>query len=311
MAHRQLSLLLVDDQSGTRELLAQRLARDGFHVAGADSGECALAMMRIERYDLVLLDLQMPGLDGYAVLTRIVADPQLREAAVIMLTATNARDAVLRCLEAGAVDYIVKPYDFREMKTRIWRAAVARGLAHARRDDSGAVEVAPARVLVVDDQELNRNLLARRVEHAGHRATCVASGEEALERLQAEAHDLVLLDIRMPGMDGFAVLRAIRAEQRFENTAVMMVSASNDSNTISRSYELGADDYVTKPFSSVELKARLTICLSVLEARRAERARRARLEALAKEGAALGLHGNEAQRRLAPFGPFDPFRRSD
>ena len=305
MAHRQLSLLLIDDQSDMRELLARRLAHDGFHVAGTDSGETALAMMRVERYDLVLLDLQMPGLDGYAILTRIAADPQLREAAVIMLTATNARDAVLRCLEAGAVDYIVKPYDFREMKTRIWRAAVARGLAHAKRDDSGAVEVAPARVLVVDDQELNRKLLARRVEHGGHRASCVASGEEALARLHTEPYDLVLLDIRMPGMDGFAVLRAIRAEARFQDTAVMMVSASNDSNTISRGYELGADDYVTKPFSSVELKARMTICLSVLESRRAERARRARLKELAEEGAALGFHGSEAKRGLAPLDPLD------
>jgi DNA-binding response OmpR family regulator len=234
-----------------------------------------------------------------------MADPQLREAAVIMLTATNARDAVLRCLEAGAVDYIVKPYDFREMKTRIWRGAVARGLAHAKRDDSGAVDVAPACVLVVDDQELNRSLLTRRVEHAGHRATCVASGEEALARLRTEPHDLVLLDIRMPGMDGFAVLRAIRAEARFDNTAVMMVSASNDSNTISRSYELGADDYVTKPFSSVELKARMTICLSVLEARRAERARRARLKELAKEGAALGFHSNGLERAIASLDAID------
>jgi CheY-like chemotaxis protein len=200
MSERQLSLLLIDDQSQARELLARRLARDGFQVASADCGETALAMMRVERYDLVLLDLQMPGLDGYALLRCIVSDPQLREAGVIMLTATSARDAVLRCLEAGAMDYIVKPYDFRELKTRVWRAAVARGLAHARRDDSGAVQVAPARVLVVDDQELNRTLLARR----------------------------------------------------------------------------------------------------------AERARRARLEELARQGAAPGFHANEAQGSLASFNPFDP-----
>jgi CheY-like chemotaxis protein len=271
MAHHQLSLLLVDDQADMREPLSRQLAHDGFHVASAEDGETALAMMHVERYDLVLLDLQMPGLDGQAILARIVADPQLREAVVIMLTANNARDAVLRCLEAGAVDYIVKPFDYIEMKTRIWRAAVARGLAHAKRDDSGAYEVVPARVLVVDDQELNRNLLARRVEHAGYRATCVGSGEEALARLQTEPYDLVLLDIRMPGMDGFSVLRAIRSDPQLADTAVMMVSALNDSSAISRSYELGADDYVTKPFSLVELKARMTICLSVREARRAER----------------------------------------
>jgi CheY-like chemotaxis protein len=128
----------------------------------------------------------------------------------------------------------------------------------------------PARVLVVDDQELNRSLLARRVEHAGHRATCAGSGQEALDRLQTEPHDLVLLDIRMPGMDGFAVLSAIRSDARLADIAVVMVSASHDPDTISRSYELGADDYVTKPFSSAELKARMTICLTLREARRAE-----------------------------------------
>jgi DNA-binding response OmpR family regulator len=270
MAQRQLSLLLIDDQTDMRELLLRRLARDGFRVASANDGESALGMMRVERYDLVLLDLQMPGLDGHAILARIVADPQLCAAGVIMLTAENARDTVLRCLEAGAVDYIVKPFDYSEMKTRIWRAAVARGRAHARRHNGGTVAAMPARVLVVDDQELNRNLLARRVEHAGHRATCVGSGQEALASLQTEPHDLVLLDIRMPGMDGFAVLRAIRSSAPLADTAVMMVSALNDPNSIRRGYELGADDYVTKPFSSAELKARMMICLSVREARRAE-----------------------------------------
>jgi DNA-binding response OmpR family regulator len=262
-------VLLIDDQAEMRELLLRRLARDGFNVASATDGETALAMMRLERYDLVLLDLQMPGLDGQAILARIVADPQLRETAVIMLTVETARDAVLRCLEAGAVDYIVKPFDFIELRTRIWRAAVARGLAHAKRDDSGAFEVVPARVLVVDDQELNRSLLARRVEHAGYRATCVGSGQAALDKLRTEPHELVLLDIRMPGMDGFAVLREIRSDARLADSAVIMVSALNDSSSVRRSYELGADDYVTKPFSSAELKARMTICLSVREARRA------------------------------------------
>jgi DNA-binding response OmpR family regulator len=292
MAHRQLSLLLVDDQADMRELLARRLARDGFHVATAASGERALEMMRVERYDLVLLDLQMPGLDGHETLAHIVADAALRAAAVIMLTATNAREAVLRCLQAGAADYIVKPYDFIEMKTRIWRVAVARGLANVKRDDAGAIEVAAARVLVVDDQELNRDLLARRVQQIGHHPSVAASGAEALARLRAEPHDLMLLDIQMPGMDGFEVLRTIRADEQLCGTAVMLVSALNDSTTIARGYELGSDDYVTKPFSSVELRARMTICLAVLEAKRAERARHARLAALAHEGAALGFHDN-------------------
>ncbi len=292
MAHRQLSLLLVDDQADMRELLARRLARDGFHVATAETGEGALEMMRVERYDLVLLDLQMPGLDGHATLARIMADPALRAAAVIMLTASSAREAVLRCLQAGAADYIVKPYDFIEMKTRIWRVAVARGLANVRRDDAGAIEVAAARVLVVDDQELNRTLLARRVQQIGHHPGVAAGGAEALARRRAEPHDLVLLDIQMPDMDGFEVLRTIREDEQLCGTAVMLVSALNDSATIARGYELGSDDYVTKPFSSVELKARMTICLAVLEAKRAARARHARLAALAREGAALGFHDN-------------------
>jgi DNA-binding response OmpR family regulator len=249
-------------------------------------------MMAVERYDLVLLDLQMPDMDGHETLARIVRDPALRQSAVIMLTADKARDSVLRCLEAGAADYIVKPYDFIEMKSRIWRVAVSRGLANAKRDDTGAIEIAAARVLVVDDQALNRSLLARRVEQMGHRVSSVASGEEALARLRAEPHDLVLLDIQMPGLDGFSVLRAIRAEERLADIAVIMVSAHSDSSTIGRGYELGADDYVTKPYSSIELKARMTISLSVLAARRADSEYRARLGALAKEGADLGFHSN-------------------
>lgn len=302
MPHRQLAILLVDDQTDMRESLARRLQHDAFHVATADNGEQALDMMRIERFDVALLALQMPGGGGYETLLRIKADPVLSKTNVLMLTVAKEREAVLRCLQAGAVDYLVKPCDFREMKTRIWRVALARGLVDSKHDDAGVIDTAKAQVLVVDDQGLSRDLLSRRVQALGHRATSVASGEEALTRLKSEPIDLVLLDIQMPGMDGFAVLSAIRTDERLCDTAVMLVSAHNDSATIARGYELGADDYITKPYSSVELEARMTICLAV---RRAERERRERLGAPAKEGANLGFHGNAPKASDAPRPPGD------
>ena len=113
------NILAVDDYEANRELLAQRLRRDGHHVVTAEGGIHALKLMSDEVFDLVLLDLMMPDMNGFEVLARIKADPSLRHIPVIMISALDEIDSVVRCIEAGADDYLPKPFDPVLLNARI------------------------------------------------------------------------------------------------------------------------------------------------------------------------------------------------
>lgn len=137
-----------------------------------------------------------------------------------------------------------------------------------------------ARVLIVDDLEVNRELLARRVSRQGHEVGFATNGREALEVLRAAAWDLVLLDITMPELDGYQTLQAIKADAALAGLPVIMVSAIEETDSVVRCIELGADDYLTKPFNPVVLRARIE---SSLNKKRLADQRQATLRALARE----------------------------
>jgi class 3 adenylate cyclase len=113
------NILVVDDMESNRELLARRLGRDGHHVTVAEGGHQALALMQPHDFDLVLLDLMMPDMNGFEVLALLKADPRLHDIPVIMISALNDIDSVVRCIEAGAEDYLPKPFNPILLKARI------------------------------------------------------------------------------------------------------------------------------------------------------------------------------------------------
>jgi len=103
-------ILVVDDDEGNRDLLGRRLRRYGYSVSAAATGVRALKLAALRKFDLILLDLVMPGLDGFQVLARVKADPPLKEIRVVMLSALDQETAIARCIEMGAEDYISKPF---------------------------------------------------------------------------------------------------------------------------------------------------------------------------------------------------------
>lgn len=118
-----------------------------------------------------------------------------------------------------------------------------------------------ASVLVVDDDEVSRTLLANLLQREGHNVTSAANGVQALQLLQAQNFDLMLLDIIMPEMDGFQVLTQVKADPKLAQLLVLMTSAVEDFPSIVRCVKLGAEDYVFKPYHPVLLKARIDSCL--------------------------------------------------
>ena len=143
------------------------------------------------------------------------------------------------------------------------------------------------RVLVVDDNRLNRLILSRSLAGAGHEVLLAEDGEAALAMIRAEPFDLVFLDIEMPVLDGYGVLTALRADERFRHLPVIVVSAVDDMASVVRCIELGAEDYLPKPFDPVLLFARTNACLEKKRLRDAEVSYLRRIEE--EKGRADGL----------------------
>ena len=118
-----------------------------------------------------------------------------------------------------------------------------------------------ARILVVDDNASNRDLLFRRLSHDGHHVARADSGRRALEVLEVEAFDLILLDLLMPDLNGFEVLERLKADERWHDIPVIMISGLQETDSVIRCIEAGAEDYLAKPFNPVLLRARISACL--------------------------------------------------
>ncbi len=116
-------------------------------------------------------------------------------------------------------------------------------------------------LLVVDDNEMNRDMLGRRLQRQGYRVTMAVDGRQALEFIREETFDLVLLDIMLPVMNGYEVLEELRADQALSQIPVIITTALDESDGKAKCLELGAEDYLTKPFNPVLLKSRIGDCL--------------------------------------------------
>ena len=263
MIHRTYSVLLVDDEEPNRLLLAKRLEQDGYTVTTAENGRQALEVLRTEHFDLVLLDMYMPVMDGLATLDAIKSDSMLQDTKIVMLTAANTREHVVHCLSLGAADYLIKPVNPVEFKQR-----VSRCLLNGEKHIEPTVRIATTdrkntRILIVDNEPLTLRLLGQRLSQLGYQSLAARCGREALDLLTNEQVDAVLLDVNMPDMNGLEVLRSIREVDKWRILPVLMLSADGDEDTISRSYQLGANDYLVKPFKFHDLQLRLAVALDV------------------------------------------------
>ena len=238
------SILIVDDDHLNRQVVLRRLTREGYAVAMAASGPMALEMLERQRFDLVLLDVELPAMDGLETLKRIRANPSWNDVPVIMLSGHCEPKWVAGCMAHGAADYLIKPLVMPLVRARIERCLQHR---NPRPSETATPSTAGAHILVVDDDGLSCRLMTRQLKNYGCTASSVTSGEAALERLARESFDLVLLDINMPNMSGSELLRKIRSDDKTNRLPVIMVTAVTDLDTMLTCIDQGADGYVTKP----------------------------------------------------------------
>jgi CheY-like chemotaxis protein len=199
------TILVIDDDPDARDLMATFLRKEGYRMVAAASGEEGVRLARALRPDAITLDVIMPGMDGWAVLGALKADPELAEIPVAMVTIVDDRQAGYTL---GATDYLSKPVDW----TRL--SAV---LAKHRR----------GRILLVEDDAPTRELVRRMLERAGWTVDEAENGRVALERLAAATPGLILLDLMMPEMDGFEFLQVLRQREGWRAIPVVVLTAKD------------------------------------------------------------------------------------
>jgi len=268
---RKPRLLLVDDVSANLHTVIGVL-KDDYAISAATDGRRAIEQARRQPPDLILMDVQMPGMDGYETLAALQRDPATADIPVIFLTALSEAADEARGLLMGAADYIAKPLNPQLLKTRIQNQLE---LARYRRMPA-ALDTAllttgaapPATLLVVDDvpDNIHELLEALRGEF---RILVASDGARALELVQGAAPpDLVLLDVVMPGMGGYEVCRRIKALPGGQRIPVIFVTVADAAQEKVHGFEVGAADYITKPFDIDEVRARVRVHVELARLRR-------------------------------------------
>lgn len=251
------TILVVDDDSMNRIVLLTNLEEEGYNVESAEDGEQALAMLHAQSVDLVLLDLLMPKIDGFQVLEQMKTESALQHIPVLIISAEENMESVMRCVEMGATDFLPKPFDPVLLRTRVRNALLI--TERVRRKEQSI----SGKMLVVDDDAMNRLLLTTSLEEKGYHVEMAENGRQALEILHTQSFfDIVFLDLLMPEMNGFETLERMKADSVLQHIPVIVVSAEEDLESVMRCIEMGATDHLPKPFDPVLLYARVNASLA-------------------------------------------------
>jgi len=273
-------VLVVDDHATNRTIVEQYLKAWGVVSGNAADGPQALERLRAaaargQPYDLAILDLRMPGMDGMEVAQAIKADPALASVRLMLLASLRQRDQTEAARDAGIMAYLTKPVRRSQLYECLGRvmgivAEIAPVPAHAPAPLPGLKEArAHIRILVVEDNVVNQKVAARMLEKRGYRVDVVANGLEALEALSRIPYDLVLMDCQMPEMDGFAATAEIRQRERaVRHTLIIAMTANAMAGDRERCLAAGMDDYLSKPVRAEELDAVLQRWMGQAEAER-------------------------------------------
>jgi two-component system cell cycle response regulator len=263
-------ILIVDDVPANTRLLEAKLTVEYYQVASARDGTETLATAREWQPDLILLDVMMPGMDGYECCRRLKDDAATLHIPVVMLTALGEPVERLRGLEVGADDFLTKPVEYDTLVARVrslvrlkrlldeWRSrgetARALGLCAEREK---LPSVSGARALVVDDWDHNARGIQSALAAEGVSSGYARNGRDALTMTAAVTFDLIVINLSLAGEDPLQLVSALRASDAAHETPILLVAEPGEKDRILRGFELGASDWLVQPIDPNELRARV------------------------------------------------------
>lgn len=231
------NILIVEDEKNVRESLRTWLVEFGCHVEVTSDGEEALKQISEKDFDLVILDLRLPGKDGLQVLKEArLKKPQLNG---IIITAYPAAATMAEAMQIGAVDFLSKPINLPKLEKLI-------------QDKTELVKLRVKPILIVDDEASMRESLQDWFLDLGYQAETACDGEEALKLIAEKNYGLLILDLKLPGQDGIEVLK--KARKHHPDLRGIIITAYPSVDTAREAIKQGAIDYLPKPFELSELE---------------------------------------------------------
>jgi two-component system, sensor histidine kinase and response regulator len=272
---RDLSVLVIDDNATNRRILHEMLTQWGMRPTTVESGRAALEVL--ERpgqvgmtFPLVLLDTHMPEMDGFTVAEKIKQNPRLTGMTILMLSSGDPRGMELRCRQVGVSIYLQKPIT----RTELWEAMIAAlsrpkvqeeqticcGTGNNPQQNAETPSRRRLRILLAEDNVVNRRLVVRLLEKHGHIMLVASTGREVLSILEQQPIDVVLMDVQMPEMDGLEATAAIREQERRRggHLPIIALTAHAMKGDQDRCLAAGMDGYVSKPITAQTLSAAIS-----------------------------------------------------
>jgi two-component system, cell cycle response regulator len=262
-------ILIVDDVPANTRLLEAKLSAEYYQVASARDGFEALRMAHEWQPDLILLDVMMPGMDGFECCRKLKGDPTTLHIPVVMVTALGEPAERLHGLESGADDFLTKPVEYETLLARVrslirlkrlldeWRARGETARALGLTDEHlGVPSVSGARALVVDDWDLSAQTVQEALSRDGIVAGRARSGDEAMSLAAATPFDLIVLSLSLIEEDPLKLASLLRATDATHEIPMLLIAEPEERERILRGFDLGANDWLVLPVDENELRAR-------------------------------------------------------
>ncbi len=256
-------ILIIEDDSFLGDVLVRKLAGEGFSVSLAKDAEQGLKDIASMRPDMVLLDIILPKMNGYEMLEKKQNDPAIKNIPVIIISNSGQQVDVARAQSLGAKDYLIKAdFDPDEVVAKVQQylpdstpapfvpASSASGpLPSTTTADSS---VKGLKVTIVEDDKLLADLLTKKLVAAGCALSHAIDGSQALKVVRREMPDIIILDILLPGMDGFEVLKVLKNDEALKHIPVLLLSNLGQDKDVEKGKQLGAANFLVKATVSLD-----------------------------------------------------------
>ncbi len=247
-------ILVVDDDIAIARLIKINLENKGYEVVSVNSGEMVLEKAKQFKPDIITLDILMPDMDGFQVMDKLKRDNETSSIPVIIISIIEGAYKKTG-FRLGAADYITKPIDFEQLLHSIERFT-----QNILREGENKVKI-----LIAEDDPDTAKLIQAYVESRGFATAIAYDGVEALERVKEDGPDLILLDLKMPKMDGFEVINHLKKDSKTEKIPIVVITSYDVPGTREKCYLLGVNEFLTKPISEEKLIEEITDQLRKIE----------------------------------------------
>jgi signal transduction histidine kinase/CheY-like chemotaxis protein len=272
----QRRLLVVDDNTINREILHHQAISWGMHIDEVDSAIAGLAALETAAteqmpYDIAIIDMQMPEIDGLTLAIQIRKNPAIANVPLIMLTSTNQRDEVKKALDIGFISYLVKPVKPTRLLDTIMNIVGSQSKINnsqiAINEELPAItnkNTSKLKLLLAEDNLVNQKVFLKQLQNLGYQADAVANGQEVLELLDKIPYDLIFMDCQMPILDGLEATKEIRRRPvssfaKHQQPVVIAITANAMKEDQKICLDAGMDDYLSKPVAKDKLAAMLEL----------------------------------------------------